>query len=360
MATTPGARDATPTDGDRTPRRGAGGPARPTLEMVAALAGVSRGTASRVLSGATNVSPAAVEAVTTAAAALRYRPNLSARSLVTGRTGLVGLVVNETNERLFSDPFFAAVARGAHAALAPQGVSLVLSLASDADERDRLVELATTRLDGLLVVHGHGDAQLVESLVASGVPAVFAGRTSTAERADLWWVDSENRSGAVEAVEHLVSRGRRRIATITGPLDMVAGVDRLTGWRDALTAAGLAADESLVEHGLFSTESGLDGMLRILDRAPDVDAVFAANDLMAVGAMRALREAGRRIPDDVAVVGFDDSPTALEAEPPLSTVAQDVELVGTLMAELVLEHIGGAATPRQEVLPTHLVVRQSS
>jgi DNA-binding LacI/PurR family transcriptional regulator len=333
---------------------------RPTLEMVAALAGVSRGTASRVLSGATNVSPHAVVAVTGAAAELRYRPNLSARSLVTGRTGLVGLVVNETNERLFSDPFFAGVARGAHAALAQAGVALVLSLASDAAERDRLLELATTRLDGLLVIHGHGDSALVESLVSSGLPAVFAGRTRTAAREDLWWVDSENESGAVEAVTHLLERGRRRIATITGPLDMVAGVDRLRGWRTALQSHGVEPDESLVEYGTFSTESGNESMTRILQRAPDVDAVFAANDLMAVGAMRALRDAGRVIPDDVAVIGFDDSETAASAEPPLTSVAQDVERAGHLMAELLLERVGGATTPRQEVLPTHLVVRTSS
>jgi len=342
------------------PPASSAGPRRPTLEMVAALAGVSRGTASRVLSGATNVSPHAVEAVTAAAAELSYRPNLAARSLVTGRTGLVGLVVNETNERLFSDPFFAGIARGAHAALAASGVALVLSLASDSAERDRLLGLAATRLDGLLVIHGHGDAALVESLVDSGMPAVFAGRTLTRQRSDLWWVDSENESGAFEAVTHLLQRGRRRIATITGPTDMVAGLDRLAGWRRALESAGVAADERLVEIGEFSTESGHAAMKRLLGRVPDLDAVFAANDLMAAGAMSALRDAGRTIPDDVAVVGFDDSETAASTTPPLTSVAQDVDGSGFLMAELLLEQVGGATVPRQEVLPTHLVVRSST
>ena len=344
-------------NGDETdaPRR----TSRPTLEMVAARAGVSRGTASRVLSGATNVSPHAVEAVTAAAAALHYRPNLSARSLVTGRTGLVGLVVNETNERLFSDPYFAGIARGAHTKLAEAGVALVLSLASDTDERNRLLELASTRLDGVLVVHGHGDARLVETLVDSGLPAVFAGRTETSAHRDLWWVDSENESGSYEAVTHLVAQGRRRIATITGPMDMEVGHDRLAGWRRAQIEAGLEADDSLVEHGMFSTESGQEAMDALLDRAPDLDAVFAANDLMAVGALRSLRLAGRTVPGDVAVVGFDDSDTAHRSEPPLTTVAQDIERAGYLMAELLLERVGGATTPRQVVLPTHLVVRES-
>ena len=347
-------------DPDVSRGRSGGTGGRPTLEMVAALAGVSRGTASRVLSGATNVSPQAATAVRAAATELRYRPNLSARSLVTGRTGLVGLVVNESNERLFTDPFFAGIARGAHAALAPAGVALVLSLAADEEERDRLIELATTRLDGLLVVHGHGDAALVEALASSGLPAVYAGRTTTPARDDLWWVDSENESGAAEAVTHLVARGRRRIAVITGPEDMAAGVDRLAGWRRALHDAGLDAGDALVEPGTFSTESGQAGMARLLERVPDVDAVFAANDLMAVGAMRTLRDAGRRVPDDVAVVGFDDSETARTSEPRLTSVAQDVERTGYLMAELLLEQVGGASEPRREILPTRLVVRASS
>lgn len=359
MTTTPPPDDATDA-ADATESGGTRPPVRPTLEMVAARAGVSRGTASRVLSGATNVSPQAVAAVTAAAAELRYRPNLSARSLVTGRTGLVGLVVNETNERLFSDPFFAGIARGAHAALAAAGVGLVLSLAADTAERDQLLGLAADRLDGLLVVHGHGDAELVESLVASGLPAVYAGRTSTASRRDLWWVDSENESGAHEAVAHLVGRGRRRIATITGPLDMGVGVDRLAGWRRALTEAGIEPDDALVAHGGFSVESGQERMAELLARDPGIDAVFAANDLMAVGAMRVLREHGRTVPDDVAVVGFDDSETARQSVPPLSSVRQEVERAGHRMAELLLELVGGATEPRQEVLPTHLVVRESS
>jgi len=328
--------------------------------MVAALAGVSRGTASRVLSGASNVSPAAVAAVRAAAAELHYRPNLSARSLVTGRTGLVGLVVNETNERLFSDPYFAGIARGAHAALVETGVALVLSLAADEAERDRLLELASTRLDGLLVVHGHGDQSLVETLAASGLPVVYAGRTQTASRHDLWWVDSENESGAFEAVAHLAARGRRRIATITGPGDMAASADRVAGWRRALQAAGLEADDALIEPGMFSTESGVVGMARLLDRVPDLDAVFAANDLMAAGAMRVLHDSGRGVPGDVAVVGFDDSETARTSEPPMTTVAQDIERAGHRMAELLLEQVAGATDPVQDILPTHLVVRASS
>ncbi len=350
----------TRTPGHQPRGRSSSASGRPTLEMVAAAAGVSRGTASRVLSGATNVSPQAVEAVTRAAAELRYRPNLSARSLVTGRTGLVGLVLNESNDRLFGDPYFAQVARGAHDALSESDVALVLALAGDERERERIVDLAALRLDGLLVIHGHGDPALVAAIVDAGVHAVFAGRTMPEGPHDLWWVDSDNLAGAVSAVEHLVARGRRRIATITGPQDMGAGIDRLTGWRDGLRDAGLAADDSLVAAGDFTTDSGDAAMRSLLERAPDLDAVFAANDLMAMGAMRALDEGGRRVPDDVAVLGFDDIPAAATTHPPLTTVAQDIDLMGRRLAELLLEQLGSATSPQHVVLPTRLVVRQST
>jgi len=331
---------------------------RPTLEMVAERAGVSRGTASRVLSGATNVSEQAVESVRRAAAELHYRPNLSARSLVTGRTGLVGLLVNEPQHKLWTDPFFGQIARGAHDRLAVAGVALVLSLATDEDERDRIVELASTRLDGVLVIRGAGDSALVETLVATGVPLVTAGRPQPPIDEQVGWVDSQNVEGARDAVAYLVSRGRRRIAIISGPLDMAVSADRIDGWRDALRSAGRDHDDGLVAQGAFTVESGGEAMRTLLQRAPDVDGVFASNDLMAMGALHALRDAGRRVPDDVAVVGFDDI-VAADAEPALTTMAQDVSGFGSTMATLLLEQLGGAQ-PRHVRLPTTLVVRDSA
>ena len=200
--------------------------------------------------------------------------------------------------------------------------------------------------------------------MTSGLPTVFAGaqRATRTREGTSGGSTRENASGAVEAVTHLLERRRRRIATITGPLDMVAGARTgLTGWRTALTSYGRRSPTTLsVEHGTFSMESGNESMARLLAQEPAVDAVFAACDLMAAGAIQALTLAGRRIPDDVCVIGFDDSDTAVSAEPPLTSVAQDVERAGYLMAELLLEHVGGATSPRQEVLPTHLVVRASS
>lgn len=336
-------------------------PGRITLEMVAAAAGVSRGTASRVLSGSPKVSELASTAVREAARSLGYRPNLSARSLVTGRTGLVGFAVNEDDDRLFTDPYFAKLVRGMHDELLGSDHALVLSLISDSNERSRLLEFAATRLDGLLLAYGHGDADLAEELSQVGASVVFAGRTPPTGPADrTTWVDSDSVAGAASAVQHLLARGRRTVATIAGDPDMAAGQDRLRGWRETLQAAGLAHGDDLVAPGRFRTEQGREAMVELLRRRPDLDAVFCANDLSAFGALQALQEAGRRVPDDVAVVGFDDVPAAATASPPLTTVRQEIELMGRRMARLLLDRLDGRTEPVQEVLPTRLVVRDST
>jgi DNA-binding LacI/PurR family transcriptional regulator len=332
----------------------------PTLEMVAAAAGVSRGTASRALNGLPNVSPRAMEAVRRAARELSYRPNLNARSLVTGRTGLVGLVVNESDDRVFADPYFATVLRGAHDALSQAGSALVLTLVADEVERDRLFDLVAARLDGLVVVYGHGDTMLRTGLRATGVPVVYAGRTPAIGDSDESWVDSDSLHGAMTAVEHLIGRGRRHVVTIAGPQEMAAGLDRLAGWRHALRAAGIDPPAEWVEVGTFQEESGYTCMTHLLARVPELDAVFVANDIMAFGAIRALVDAGRRVPQDVSVVGFDDIPAAKRHDPPITTVSQQAEQMGRILAETLLSRLQGDQKPQQIVLPTRLIVRASS
>lgn len=332
----------------------------PTLEMVAAAAGVSRGTASRALNAMPNVSPKSIAAVTKAARDLNYRPNLTARSLVTGRMGLVGLVVNESDERVFADPHFATQLRGAHDVLSDADVGLVLTLVAGDRERERLFDLVARRLDGLIVVYGHGDTTLRTGLRATGESVVYAGRTPAIGDSDESWVDSDNVGGAMRAVEHLIGRGRRRLVTIAGPQDMAAGLDRLAGWRHALRAAGIDPPAEWVEVGTFLDESGRSCMHRLLARVPDLDAVFVANDIMAFGAIRALREAGRRVPADVSVVGFDDIAAAARHDPPLTTVSQAVEQMGRTLAETLLARLAGDQQAHQVVLPTRLIIRASS
>jgi DNA-binding LacI/PurR family transcriptional regulator len=332
----------------------------PTLEQVAALAGVSRATVSRVVNGSPKVSPVVRARVERAVAKLGYVPNRAARSLVTRRADSVALVASEPHARFFSEPFFAGMVRGVSAALAETGVQLLLLIAQGLPDRQRLQRYVVGgHVDGVLLASLHGDDPLPGALERAGVPAVLVGRPAGPVPAS--YVDADNRGGAGKAVEHLVRRGRRRIATITGPLDMGVGLDRLEGYRDGLTAAGLAADEDLVEPGDFTEEGGAAAMARLLARpGPPVDAVFAASDLMAAGALRALRAAGRRVPEDVAVVGFEDSAVARYAQPPLTTVRQPIEEMGRQATRMLLAKIAGETGGMHLILDVDLVERAST
>jgi DNA-binding LacI/PurR family transcriptional regulator len=334
-------------------------PGRPTLEAVAALAGVSRGTVSRVINDSPQVSPRAREAVRRAIDELGFVPNRAARTLVTQRTDSVALVVSESEERFFAEPYFAAIVRGISSGLAGSGMQLLLAVAQSPAEREQLENYLTGQhVDGVLLVSLHGIDTLPARLESRGVPTVLGGRPLGAVPAAC--VDADNRGGAQQAVEHLVAAGRERIATITGPQDMTVGLERYAGYLAGLAGVGLAADPALVEAGDFSLDGGVRAAAALLDRRPDLDAVFAASDAMAIGAMRVLRERGRRVPADVAVVGFEDSPSAAHTDPPLTTVHQPVEAMGREMVRLLLTRIAGS-TPAEPlvVLPTHLVVRGS-
>lgn len=332
---------------------------QPTIKTVAARAGVGRTTVSRVINGSDLVSADARARVLAAIKELNYVPNSVARGLVTSRTDAVALVIPESESRLGAEPFFAALIRGVSGALAETRTQLQLTLVRDQFERDQLAaSVATRRVDGVLLVSVHTHDRLPGMLEEMGLPTVLAGRRDAGEQ--LSYVDSDNSGGAAAAVRYLLARGRRRIATITGSLDMDVGRSRLAGWRDAHREAGARADGALAETGDFTEEGGVRAMRSLLERAPDLDAVFAASDLMAVGALAELRRRGRRVPDDVAVVGFEDSVLARHTAPPLTTVRQPVEEVGRTMARILLDITQNGADRRQVTLPTELVVRESS
>jgi DNA-binding LacI/PurR family transcriptional regulator len=332
----------------------------PTLEQVAALAGVSRATVSRVVNGSPKVSPALRAQVERAVAKLGYVPNRAARSLVTRRADSVALVVSEPHTRFLSEPFFAGMVRGVSAALAETGIQLLLLVAHDLPDRGRLERyVAGGHVDGVLLASLHNDDPLPGVLERAGVPAVLVGRPAGTGPAS--YVDADNRGGARQAVDHLARQGRRRIATITGPQDMGVGQDRLDGYRDGLRAAGLAGGDDLVEAGDFTEEGGAAAMGRLLERpGRPVDAVFAASDLMAAGALWTLRVAGRRVPDDVAVVGFEDSAVARYTQPPLTTVRQPIEEMGRQATRLLLAKVAGEAAGMHLILDVELVVRAST
>ncbi|MGB0100737.1 MAG: LacI family DNA-binding transcriptional regulator [Nocardioides sp.] len=333
---------------------------RPTLEQVAARAGVGRGTASRVINGGDKVSDRARRAVEDAIAELGYVPNLAARALVKRRTDTVALVIAESEERVFGEPFFAGVIRGIGAALGDADRQLVLILAQASQRRLGLDRYLTGQhVDGVLLLSLHDDDELPDRIRAHGLPVVVGGRSHPG--VESGFVDVDNVQGAGLAVDHLLARGRQRIATIAGPSDMVAGSSRLQGYAAALASAGRSLDERLVEHGDFSHESGAAAMQALLEREPAIDAVFCANDLMAVGALQTLRAAGRRVPEDVAVVGFEDAPIARSAHPPLTTVRQSSEEMGREMVALLLETMAEPERTRPgRMLSTRLVVRDSA
>ncbi|MCC8337842.1 LacI family transcriptional regulator [Streptomyces sp. R1] len=346
---------------------------RPTLEAVAERAGVSRATVSRVVNGAHGVREALAERVRRAVEELGYVPNQAARSLVTRRHQAVAVVAAEPETRVFADPYFAQQLRGISKELTAHDNQLVLLLTEGREDHARVGRyLAGGHVDGALVFSLHLDDPLPGLVRGAGLPTVFGGRPHWDDgRDDVVYVDSDNRGGARSAVRHLAGLGRTRIAHITGPLDQTSAADRLTGFRD-VRAGGAGAE--LTARGDFTSGGGERAMRELLDRCPDLDAVFAANDLTAAGALRVLRERGRRVPDDVAVVGFDDMlPVAEETDPPLTTVRQDIEGMGRLMARLLLRGLDGgpaaddtdapraaATTAPGVVLPTTLVRRATA
>ncbi|MFD8013287.1 LacI family DNA-binding transcriptional regulator [Streptomyces sp. NPDC058955] len=335
---------------------------RPTLEEVAARAGVGRGTVSRVINGSPKVSEQAKAAVEKAVAELGYIPNRAARALAGSRTDAVALVVPETEARLFAEPYFLDIIRGVSGELASADKQLLLTLIRSDQERQRFEQyLGAQRVDGVLLVSVHADDPLPDQVRALGLPAVLNGRRREDE--PVAFVDSDNTGAGRTAVAHLAARGRTRVATITGPLDMYGARCRLDGYREGLAEAGLAADDALVATGDFTEEGGRRAMRELLDRAPDLDAVFAASDVMAAGARAVLREAGRRVPEDVALVGVDDSAVARLMDPPLTSVRQPIEEMGRTMARLLLAEIAAPSEPDDQprrMLPTDLVVRASS
>ena len=328
---------------------------RATIEEVASAAGVSRSTVSRVVNGSTAVSPEALDAVQRAIAELNYVPNRAARSLASRQTHAIALIVPEDTTTFFGDPFFAAIVAGITGALRGSDYLLNLLIATD-DPGDKMASFVRNGgVDGALIVSHHTSDAFIER-VADAVPVVWGGRPMQRRDGDFV-VDVDNVAGARTATQHLLSTGRRRIATITGPLTMVSSGDRLQGFRDALADAGLAPFAE--EAGDYSEASGADAARRILATGTP-DAIFVASDLMARGALTALRATGIRGPDDVALVGYDDSSVALTTDPQLTTVRQPMYAQGEAMAGVLLSNLAGEAPETTTILPTELVVRGSA
>jgi LacI family transcriptional regulator len=331
-----------------------------TLEEVAQLAGVSRSTVSRVINDHPSVRPETREQVWQAIRKSGYQPHAVARSLVTNRTQIIGMIIPEAVTTLFTDPFFPLLLRGATEACNAHRYQMLLSLFDDPDGQEEMYQrvLRSGYLEGVIVASTPLDDPLIPDLLRDRIPFVSVGRYPN-ER--VQYVDVDNVSGGWMAVEHLIRQGHQRIATITGRLDMAHGQDRLEGYRQALKAHRIPVEEELIVEGDHTQNSGMVAMQRLLPASPD--AVFVASDMMAIGALKALRQAGWQVPQDIALVGFDDIPIASAIEPALTTVRQPIERMGSMVVEVLLSVLEGAseeeALAHRIILPPELVVRAS-
>lgn len=332
-----------------------------TLEQVAKLAGVSRSTVSRVINDSPNVRPEVRERVWQVVRTNNYQPHAAARSLVTRRTHIIGVIIPEAVTTLFTDPFFPVFLCGVTETCNARNYHLMLSLfngpAGQKEMYRRVVR--SGHLDGVIVASTRLDDPLIPQLLQDGVAFVMAGRHPD-ERVN--YVDVDNVGAARMAVEHLIGLGHRRIAAITGPLSTCHGQDRLAGYRQALEAHRLPVADDLIFEGDFTESSGSMGVQRLLSASPT--AIFVASDSMAIGALKALRQASRRVPESVSLVGFDDVSVATAVEPALTTVRQPIQRLGSTAADLLLKLLQDPPDPLapvyRTVLPAELVVRNSS
>jgi len=327
-----------------------------TLEDIAHLSGVSRSTVSRVINGDINVKEATRKKVLEIIQSRNFQPNLAARGLAIGRTNVIGLVIPAGVSIIFTDPYFPQLIQGVSAACNTHNYSVMLWLAEPEYERRTISQILHNGLvDGVVVAKTLMSDPIVNSLFESKMPFILIGRHPSL---DVNYLDVDNIHAVREATLHLLRLGYKRIATITGPKDQISGYDRYQGYLMALQDSNQPVRQELVAEGDFTEAGGFTAMLRLIPSKPD--AVFAASDMMAYGAMRALREANLRVPEDVAIIGFDDIPTSSRTDPPLTTIRQSADSMGAIAVETLIDIISRhESKTRHVVLPTELVIRAS-
>ena len=317
---------------------------------------MSKATVSLALNGKPGVASETRRRILEIAERLNYQPNASARSLVLQRTQTIGVIVPD-----ISSPFYAELVRGLEEEASRQGFYLLLATTLGKPSREEMCFrlLGEQRVDGIVILTPRGDEELIQRIQAKGFPLVVVDRD--VQSADgVVEVIVDNFHGALSAVEHLIGLGYRRIGFINGIPELQASQDRLRGYQVALQEHGLVLNPEWITVGHFCAEGGYWGMKKLLAISPPLDSVFAASDMMAIGAIRAIREQGLRIPQDIAVVGFDDVPLAAQVDPPLTTVRQPIAEMGKIACRLLVQLINGEEVQQRKVmLQPQLVVRQS-
>ena len=332
------------------------------LEELAQLAGVSRSTVSRVINGDRWVSDAARARVEEVIRQHDFHPNSSARGLASRKTRIIGLLIPNQTSTIFGDPFFAHLIQGVAEACndADHNLMLLMNTSADPTAGNRLYRRAIQgrHLDGIIIASNLVDDPIVAQLQADAFPFVLVGRHPHRQ---VSFVDVDNRSAARDAVTHLLDHGYRQVGVITGPANMIGAIDRYAGYVTALSEAGIMPEPDLTVHTDFTRRGGYRAMQSLLNRAGGPpDAVFATSDTMASGALQALRDAGRRVPEDVAVIGFDGLDESTVSQPILSTVYQPIAELGREAVRILLNLVDQPAEePVQRYLPTKLVLRRS-
>ncbi|QRN84027.1 LacI family DNA-binding transcriptional regulator [Chloroflexota bacterium] len=326
-----------------------------TLEEIAKLSNVSRATVSRVINGESNVREETRQRVLDVIESVNFQPNLAARSLAAGRTNVIGLVIPAGIAAIFSDPWFPQVVNGISMACNSKGYSVMLWLAEPEYERQMITRiLHSGLLDGVIVSSMSINDPIIKALHLSKMPFVLIGRHPTL---DIVHVDVDNYTGGYDATKHLISLGNKKIATISGPQNLIAGYDRFQGYKQALEDNGLSVDSELVIEGDFSEVSGYEGGLELIKHHPD--AIFVSNDTMALGTLRAMREMKINVPDDIAIVGFDDIPNAISSPIPLTTVRQPSQKMGRAAVNALLDLINNKSNHQNKIFSTELIIRES-
>ncbi|MFN2188850.1 MAG: LacI family DNA-binding transcriptional regulator [Candidatus Promineifilaceae bacterium] len=331
---------------------------RLTLEQIAKLSGVSRSTVSRVINGHPSVSPEVRMRVWGVIEETGYQPNMAARTLASNRSGVIALIIPRVVASLFSDPYFPILIQGISQGCEANDLTLTLFLFYSEDEEQTIHRrvLSTGLMDGVIIASSLIDDPLIPKLLEHDTPFVVIGRPS--EHLPASYVDVDNRSGASVAVNHLLRHGCRKVGTVTGRLDMTPGQDRLDGYLDAIRLRGLSTMPELIVEGDF-TEAGGYAAMRLLLRS-EPDGVFIASDTMALGALRALDEAGLKVPDDVAIVAYDDLPASQRTRPPLTVIRQPIRRTGMAAVDSLVDLLeNGESPPRKVILDSQLIVRDS-
>jgi DNA-binding LacI/PurR family transcriptional regulator len=329
-----------------------------TIEDIAVLADVSRSTVSRVLNHHPGVKPTVRQRVQQVIKDHNYTPKAAARSLASSRTGTIGLLIPRSASVSLGDPFIASMIQSIFEAAAQQRYFAMLSmLTADMEPGfyDRI--LRSRHFDGVIMFSSDIDDPILPLLIKDGGPLVLIGRHPYF--LNVLSVDTENREGAREAVAHLVSLGHRRVGVINGQLQMEAAQARRDGYKQALLEAGIAIEPELMVEGFYTEPGAHQAMLKLLDLEQPPTAVFAASDGMAVGALRAIHDRGKRVPDDIALIGYDDLPLAAYTSPPLTSVHQPISDMGAHAVRVLVELIRGQSSATSVRLPARLVVRES-